>query len=87
MLMEKKFIKYHLNAKDDNDPLLRGLNNLIKQCLSNDYISVTYLAVGYVPSNSSGPCQPLKKNGKKGRQLKPSNRTATTFLLCGHLVL
>ncbi len=43
MQSEKKFTKY-LKAKDDNDQLRRGLNNLIKQGLGNDYKSVTYLA-------------------------------------------
>ena len=43
MQSEKKFTK-HLKAKDDNDQLLRGLNNLIKQGLGNDYKSVIYLA-------------------------------------------
>ena len=43
MQSEKKFTKY-LKAKDDNDQLRRGLNNLIKQGLGNDYKSVTCLA-------------------------------------------
>ena len=43
MQSEKKFTKY-LKAKDDNDQLRRGLNNLIKQGLGNDYKSVIYLA-------------------------------------------
>ncbi len=43
MQSEKKFTKY-LKAKDDNDQLRSGLNNLIKQGPGNDYKSVIYLA-------------------------------------------
>jgi hypothetical protein len=43
MQSESKFTEY-LKAIDDNDPLRRGLNNLIKQGLGDEYKLVTDLA-------------------------------------------
>ena len=50
MQSEKKFTKY-LKAKDDPHQLRRGLNNLIKQGLGNDYKSVTYFAEALIILN------------------------------------
>ena len=50
MQSDKKITKY-LKAKDDNDQLRRGLNNLIKQGLSDEYQLVTDLAEALIILN------------------------------------
>ena len=43
MQSDRKITRY-MKSKDDNDQLRRGLNNLIKQALGDEYKSVTDLA-------------------------------------------
>jgi hypothetical protein len=50
MQSDKKFTRY-MKAKDDNDQLRRGLNNLTKQGLGDEFKSVTGLAEALIILN------------------------------------